>query len=47
VCARVCVCVYEPVKARRGYQGELELKAVVTCVAWVLDIELESSVRAL
>lgn len=43
VCACVCVC---PMEVRRGL-GHLELKlqVVVSCLMWVLEIELGSSAR--
>lgn len=43
VCACVCVC---PLEIRRGLDRlELKLQVVVSCLMWVLEIELGSSAR--
>lgn len=47
VCASTYACNYVYVSAVPQILLELELKAVVSCPAWVLDIKLRSSARIL
>ena len=43
ICTRLCKCVHVSVGA---HSGQLELQAVVNCLAWGLGIKLGASGRA-